>query len=255
VAGRFYPSDPDDLEQLVREQLGSVGPVADEPVPKALVAPHAGYVYSGPVAASAYARLAPAADRIRRVVLLGPSHHVAFEGLAPSAAEAFATPLGLIPVDRGALQALGDLPQIHPLDAAHAAEHSLEVQLPFLQVVLREFAVVPLVVGRATPEEVAEVLERLWGGEETLIVVSSDLSHYYDYATARRLDSATSQAIETLRPESIKEEDACGRYPLRGLLLAADRRGLSSRAVDVRSSGDTAGPRDQVVGYGSYVFA
>jgi AmmeMemoRadiSam system protein B len=160
VAGRFYPSDPDDLEQLVREQLGSVGPVADEPVPKALVAPHAGYVYSGPVAASAYARLAPAADRIRRVVLLGPSHHVAFEGLAPSAAEAFATPLGLIPVDRGALQALGDLPQIHPLDAAHAAEHSLEVQLPFLQVVLREFAVVPLVVGRATPEEVLRLRHR-----------------------------------------------------------------------------------------------
>jgi AmmeMemoRadiSam system protein B len=255
VAGRFYPSDPAELEQLVQAQLREVDRFADEPVPKALVAPHAGYIYSGPVAASACARLAPAAQRIQRVVLLGPSHHVPFEGLATSTAEAFATPLGLVPIDRDALEALGDLPQVHELDAAHAQEHSLEVHLPFLQVVLGEFSVVPLVVGVATSEEVAEVIDRLWGGDETVIVVSSDLSHYYDYAKAQRLDAATTRAIEMLGADAIGEEDACGRYPLCGLLLAAGRRGLSSRAVDVRNSGDTAGPRDQVVGYGSYVLA
>ena len=253
VAGTFYPDDPDELRRMVRgylRQADSAGPV-----PKALIAPHAGYIYSGPVAANAYARLAGAADRIRRVVLLGPSHRVPFRGLAASSADAFATPLGEVPLDRPVIDALLSLPQVRLLDEAHAWEHSLEVHLPFLQEVLGDFRLVPLVVGDATYEEVDGVLERSWDGDETLIVVSSDLSHYHDYATARRLDAATSQAIVELRPQDIHYEDACGRIPVGGLLEAARQHHLRGELLDLRNSGDTAGPRDQVVGYGAYAFA
>ncbi len=255
VAGMFYPGEPGELARVVGDHLAHVQLDADEPVPKALVAPHAGYVYSGAVAASAYARLAPVRDRIERVVLLGPAHRLAFEGLSVPSVDGFETPLGTVPVDREAVARLLTLPQVETLDAAHAAEHGLEVQLPFLQVVLEDFRLVPLVVGYAQPGEVAEAIELLWGGDETLVVVSSDLSHYYDYETARRLDAATTRAIEALRPEDVGEEDACGRYPLRGLLEVARRRGLACRTVDLRNSGDTAGPRSEVVGYGSYVLA
>jgi len=254
VAGMFYPADPQKLRSMVDGFLAAATAGADEVPPKAIIAPHAGYIYSGPVAASAYARLAPLRGKVRRVVLLGPSHRVPFRGLALSTADAFVTPLGRVTVDKSAAQAIGDLPQVHELDQAHAHEHSLEVHLPFLQQVLDQFDVVPLVVGDATAGEVDEVLERLWGGEETLIVVSSDLSHYHDYQTARRLDAATSKAIETLSPQDIDYEDACGRTPVSGLLLAARQRGLQVHTVDLRNSGDTAGPRDRVVGYGAYVF-
>jgi AmmeMemoRadiSam system protein B len=222
---------------------------------KALVVPHAGYVYSGPVAASAYALLASLRDRIRRVVLLGPSHRVGFEGLAASSADAFETPLGRVEIDAEAVERALLLPQVRRLDAAHAQEHSLEVQLPFLQRVLSDFRLVPLVVGDATPAEVAEVIETLWGGAETLLVVSSDLSHYLPYEQAKALDRATTQAIENLDPEAIGEDQACGRLPVQGLLLAARRHGLHARTLDLRSSGDTAGSRDAVVGYGAYAFA
>lgn len=227
----------------------------DGPPPKAVIAPHAGYIYSGPVAASAYAQVAQAAEAIESVVLLGPSHQVGFHGLALSQADYYTSPLGVVPVDHTAEAAIADLPQVIPLAAAHAQEHSLEVQLPFLQVVLREFSLLPLVVGEASPEEVAEVLERVWGGPETLIVVSSDLSHYLDYKTARLIDGSTSRAIEELKPERLRYEQACGRNPIRGLLLAAARRGLKARTIDLRTSGDTAGPKDRVVGYGAYVFS
>jgi hypothetical protein len=191
---------------------------------------------------------------VHRVVLLGPAHRVAFRGLAASSATAFRTPLGDIPLDAAALESLRALPQVRVLDQAHALEHSLEVQLPFLQTVLKDFALVPLVVGDATYAEVAEVLEKLWGGAETLIVISSDLSHYHDYATAQRMDTATSQAIAALQPERIDYENACGRTPVGGLLTAARAHGLHAEIVDLRNSGDTAGPRDQVVGYGAYVL-
>jgi hypothetical protein len=223
--------------------------------PKALIAPHAGYVYSGPIAASAYALLAPVRERIERVVLLGPAHRVFVRGLAAPDATAFATPLGDVPIDRAALERLAGLPQVSLRPDAHAPEHSLEVHLPFLQVVLDEFSLVPLVVGDASGEEVAEVLEALWGGPETLIVVSSDLSHYESYATARRMDAATTRAIEALRPEDLQRDDACGRVPIQGLLRAARSHGLNPRTLDVRNSGDTAGPRDAVVGYGAWAFA
>lgn len=256
VAGSFYPADPVELELAVRGYLAAV-PQAPEPcrAPKALIVPHAGFVYSGPVAASGYARIASLRNEVRRVALLGPSHRLALRGLAVPDADAFATPLGAVALDRQAIDRLRNLRQVQLLDAAHRAEHSLEVQLPFLQVLLAEFSLVPLSVGDATAEEVAEVIEQLWGGSETLIVVSSDLSHYYDYETARKLDAATSRAIEALDPGRLDSESACGRVPARGLLLAAKRHALAVETIDLRSSGDTAGSRREVVGYGSYVFA
>ncbi|RMG33705.1 MAG: AmmeMemoRadiSam system protein B [Gammaproteobacteria bacterium] len=252
VAGMFYPAEPALLQQEVDQMLQQARPAVATP-PKALIAPHAGYVYSGPVAATAYAALRPVADRIERVVVLAPSHRVAFRGIAAPTAEAFQTPLGTIPVDREAVQAATRLPQVGYLDEAFEGEHALEVQLPFLQRTLGSFELAPFIVGEASPEEVAQLLDLLWGGDETLIVVSSDLSHYHDYDTAVRRDRATTAHIESLDPH-IDYGDACGRNPIRGLLLAAREHGLTAETVDLRNSGDTAGPKDRVVGYGAYVF-
>ena len=253
VAGLFYPADTAELHAQVRQFLNQVEPPAEAP-PKAIIAPHAGYIYSGPVAASAYARLKAARDIITRVVLLGPSHRVGFRGIAASGMAAFETPLGRIAVDQEAVERVRQLPDVGFLEQAHAQEHSLEVHLPFLQDVLGEFTLVPLVVGEARPPQVGAVLEALWGGPETLIVISSDLSHYQDYQTAQRMDSETSRAIETLRFEDIGYEQACGRNPVNGLLWVARRKKLHVETIDLRNSGDTAGPRDQVVGSGAYVF-
>jgi len=261
VAGLFYPDDPAELRTLLNQLLApelnsgpNSGPDAGASAPKALIAPHAGYIYSGPIAAKAYARLRSARDRISRVVLLGPSHRVPLHGLAYSTATAFQTPLGLIPIDQQALTNLRDLPQVQALDEAHAQEHSLEVHLPFLQAQLNAFKLVPLVVGEASADDVSQVLERLWGGPETLLLISSDLSHYHDYRSAQILDQATCRAIETLRGEDIDYEQACGRVPLQGLLLAAQRHKLRVETLDLRNSGDTAGPRNQVVGYGAWAL-
>ncbi len=252
VAGTFYPAKAGPLRTMLGEYLAAAD--AAGPVPKAIIAPHAGYIYSGSIAASAYARIAAARDRIKRVILLGPAHRVALRGLALSSAERFATPLGEVAVDKDGVAAITQLPQVQVSDLAHAQEHSLEVHLPFLQKVLNTFTLVPLVVGQAEPEEVGEVLERLWGGPETLIVISSDLSHYQDYETARRMDSITSQAIEALREQDIEGDSACGCNPVGGLLYVARKRGMTAKTIDLRNSGDTAGPRDHVVGYGAYVF-
>jgi hypothetical protein len=216
--------------------------------PKLLVVPHAGYVYSGPVAANAYALLAPWRDQITRVVLLGPTHRVAVRGLAAPTVSAFETPLGRVPIDHAALALIADLAQVVASDEAHAQEHSLEVQLPFLQTVLGDFKLVPLAVGRAGAEEVAQVLERLWGGDETLIVISSDLSHYLPYRQAQAADRATVDRILRLDP-ALDHHQACGATPLAGALLAARAHGLSARLLDLRNSGDTAGDRSRVVGY------
>jgi MEMO1 family protein len=253
VAGRFYPGNPDELRPLITALLASA-PVPAGPAPKALIAPHAGYIYSGPIAASAYAQFRPVRDLIKRVVVLGPSHFVAVAGLAASSAEAFATPLGVIRVDTEAVRQLCALPQVAVVDEAHAREHSLEVQLPFLQVVLGDFALVPLAVGDATPEEISQALELVWGGPETRIIISSDLSHYNDYQVARRLDRSAADAIEHLKPDDLSEDQACGHGPIRGLLRAAAAHGLRARTLDLRTSGDTAGPRDRVVGYGAFAF-
>lgn len=253
VAGMFYPAEARTLEDQVRRFLAEQTP-ADTTVPKAIIAPHAGYVYSGAVAAAAYARLLPARGRIKRVVLLGPCHRVAVRGLALSGADAFATPLGPVPVDKEAASRALSLPQVSVFDATHTREHSLEVHLPFLQVALGDIAVVPLVVGDADTESVAEVLDLLWGGEETLIVVSSDLSHFLDYDSARRIDDRTRQAVEGLAPDAIGRDQACGRVPMRGLLALARRRGLTVSTVGFCNSGDTAGDRDRVVGYGAWTL-
>ncbi len=253
VAGLFYPADATELHAQVQQFLNESEPPTTAP-PKAIIVPHAGYIYSGPIAASAYARLRAARAVITRVVLLGPSHRVGFRGIAVSGMAAFATPLGRILVDSAAVEQARQLPEVGFLEQAHAQEHSLEVHLPFLQEVLDDFKLAPLVIGDAQPSEVGAVLEALWGGPETLIVISSDLSHYHDYLTARNLDRATSQAIEALRYEDIGYDQACGRNPVNGLLWVARRKGLRGETIDLRNSGDTAGSRDQVVGYGAYVF-
>ena len=251
VAGMFYPGDPAELARDVRTMLADANVQALRP--KALIAPHAGYIYSGPVAASAYALLAPIAKQIRRVVLLGPTHRVAVHGLALPGAEAFDTPLGRVEIDLDAARQIAHLPQVTVSPQAHALEHSLEVHLPFLQTVLPQFKLLPLAVGMATPEEVAEVLEILWGGPETLLVISSDLSHYLPYNIAKQVDGATADAILHLKVP-VSHEQACGGTPVNGLMLAARRHGLTSHLLDLRNSGDTAGPRDQVVGYGAFAF-
>ncbi len=253
VAGRFYPREPAVLRRQIHSLLAGAATPAG-PVPKAVIAPHAGYIYSGPIAASAYAQFLPAHALIRRIILLGPSHHVAFQGLATSSAEAFATPLGQVRVDALAVRQLVSLPQVRVLDEAHHYEHALEVQLPFLQVVLDEFSIVPLVVGDATAQSISQVLDLLWDGPETRLVISSDLSHYHDANTAQMMDRATADAIEALAPERIAEDQACGRLPILGLLAAANRHHLQAHALDLRHSGDTAGPRDRVVGYGAFSF-
>ncbi len=250
VAGTFYPAGQADLQASVSGLLAGAATTVTGRAPKALIAPHAGYVYSGSTAAAAYARLATVRDIVRRVVLLGPAHRVAFNGLALPGADTFASPLGPVRIDAQAIAMLADLPQVTTNAEAHAHEHSLEVHLPFLQQTLGDFSLVPLVVGRASPEQVAEVIERLWGGPETLVVVSSDLSHYLPYRTATITDAQTVRDMLALDPV-IDHEHACGATPVNGLLRVARRRGLAPELLAVCNSGDTAGDRNRVVGYAS----
>ena len=252
VAGSFYPEDPVRLRDMV---AAFTAPAESAPArPKALIGPHAGYVYSGPIAGSAYRLLAPLRDEVRRVVLVGPSHRVAFRGIAAPACEAFDTPLGRVGVDLETIARLVEARLVTRLDRAHRDEHGIEVHLPFLQQTLAAFQIVPLVAGTARPQDVEAVLEAAWGGDETLIVVSSDLSHYHSYETACRLDQATADAIVHLAAEEIEPEQACGQVAVQGLLRAARTHGLAARTIDLRNSGDTAGPRDEVVGYGAFAF-
>ncbi len=254
VAGTFYPGDPRSLAAEVDDLIGGVEQLAPRlGFPKALVVPHAGYIYSGPVAARAYDVIAPARGIVKRVVLLGPVHRVAVRGLALPAAEFFDTPLGRIPIDQDAVRGLASLPQVVRSAPAHAMEHSLEVQLPFLQKVLGDFSLVPFAVGMASVEEVAAVLERLWGGAETLIVVSTDLSHYHAYDKARQIDGATIARIAGLATD-INHEEACGATPLNGLLFLSKKRNYKIKLLTACNSGDTAGGKDQVVGYSSFAL-
>jgi AmmeMemoRadiSam system protein B len=253
VAGTFYPADPVRLRAMVAGFL-QTAPSASVPVPKAIIAPHAGYVYSGPIAGTAYKQVAPLAGQIERVVMLGPAHTMALRGLAASSARAFSTPLGDVPVEQTAVRRTLLLPQVQTIDAAHVREHGLEVHLPFLQETLGTFSLIPFVVGHASPEEVAEVLAQLWGGPETLIVISSDLSHFLGYRQAQKLDAATCAAIEQLRPEAIAADGACGRRPIQGLLLLARQNKMSVVTLDLRNSGDTAGSKERVVGYGAWAI-
>jgi AmmeMemoRadiSam system protein B len=254
VAGLFYPADPELLHQDIQHFLSSAHR-SNLSHPKALIAPHAGYVYSGPIAGSAYATLDAVKEAISRVIILAPAHRVAFRGIAYCSATHFQTPLGLIPVDLSALAQITDLPTVMKNNEAFQEEHSIEVHLPFLQEILNEFSIVPILVGEASAEQVATVLEKLWGGTETLVVISSDLSHYLDYDSARKMDQDTTQAIESLHPDALTYHSACGRTPISGLLLCAKRYGLNVNTLDLRNSGDIAGSHDRVVGYGAYVFS
>ncbi len=250
VAGMFYPGRADTLRANVQEMLDRAA--CSSPVPKVIISPHAGYIYSGDVAAKGFSTLGHGAKYIRRVVLLGPAHRVRLNGIAIPSVASFETPLGSIKLAQSALKRIESLPQVTTMDLAHKQEHSLEVQLPFLQACLADFRLVPMVVGNAPPSEVAEVLDVLWGGKETLVVISSDLSHYHEYQESKRRDKLTSDMIENFEFEQLTPQNACGAHPLRGLLLTASRRGMEIRRQFLCNSGDTAGNKDRVVGYGSW---
>jgi AmmeMemoRadiSam system protein B len=253
VAGTFYPSSPRDLERTILGYLAETEPGPCAGLPKALIVPHAGYVYSGPIAATAYALLQPFAEKIRRVVLLGPAHRVALRGLALPDAEWFETPLGRVEVDAEMVMRISLFPQVEANAPAHAAEHSLEVQIPFLQKVLPNFTLLPLVAGKVRPVDVAQVVNALWGGDETLFVISTDLSHFLPYPDAQRTDRETVNEILKF-DVPIATDRACGATPVNGFLVAAKEHGLKPELLDLRNSGDTAGDRRQVVGYGAFAF-
>ncbi len=252
VAGLFYPADIQQLRHDVQQLLSRAK--FHDTKPKALIVPHAGYIYSGAIAATAYVSLKTISTRIQRVVLLGPAHRVAVYGMALPSVDVFATPLGPVRLDTKLIQEIEHLPQVMVSDAAHALEHSLEVQLPFLQSTLGEFSLLPLAVGMTSAEAVAEVLDHVWGGEETLIVVSSDLSHYLPYDAAQQTDLGTVQSILQFN-RSIEQAQACGNIPINGLILAARKHHLKPQLLDLRNSGDTAGSRDHVVGYAAIAFS
>ena len=251
VAGTFYPDSATILDSFITEMLSNSP--KRELSPKVLIVPHAGYIYSGSTAACAYSLLEPMQNSIRNVVLLGPSHRASFEGLALPDCEKFATPLGNIDLDTRTMAKLSAFAQIQTLDAAHSQEHSLEVQCPFLQKTLNNFKLIPIVVGDATPLAVAEVLEFLWGDDDTLIIISSDLSHYHNYEEANYRDNLTVKAIEQLS-SNLTGGQACGCRPLNGMMKVAQHRGMEVITLDVCNSGDTAGDKDRVVGYGAFVI-
>jgi AmmeMemoRadiSam system protein B len=251
VAGLFYPDDPYELRAIIQRYLNAAPPSGARP--KVLVVPHAGYIYSGRVAAIAYRQLVGLAPPIERVILAGPSHRVPVQGMAVPGVTAFQTPLGSVPLDIATIRRLLELPQVYSSDLPHRMEHSLEVQVPFLQMTLDDFSLVPLAVGDVAPAAFAEVLEACWGGPETLVVISSDLSHYRDYASAQEIDTLTAQAIVEQRG-NLQDEQACGCRLLNGLALLARRRGLEVRLLDLRNSGDTSGDRSRVVGYGAFAI-
>ena len=252
VAGSFYSSDADRLRQDVEQLLGQAD-LRSFVTPKAMIVPHAGYVYSGPVAAAAYRLLAPLRESIRRVALFGPAHRVYLDGMAIPASDSFRTPLGTVPLDATAIQQISELPGVCVSEIAHAQEHSLEVQLPFLQMTLEAFRLIPIVVGRCPSDQVARVIDALWGGPETLIVVSSDLSHYLPYDDARRVDQSTGKRIRD-KASTLTGEEACGAHAVNGLMRAQHCKDLDVETIDLRNSGDTAGDRSRVVGYGAFIL-
>ncbi len=250
VAGQFYPSDQRVLERTIHAHLDGARPGHSRP--EAIVMPHAGYVFSGPIAASAAAPLAARRNEVRRAIVIGPSHRVPVRGVALTSAAAFRTPLGDVPVDVATVAELARRPGVRMMDAAHKDEHSIEVELPFLQVLLGDFPLMPLVIGDSNPAEVADLLEELCSPPDTLLVVSTDLSHFLEYNAARARDARTAAAIEARAGKRIDWDDACGRDCLRAALILAVRRGWTVTTVDLRNSGDTAGDHKSVVGYGAW---
>jgi MEMO1 family protein len=253
VAGKFYAKDSNLLRHDILEMLAIVANKAKMQIPKAIIVPHAGYVYSGPIAASAYACLEKAKNSIKRVIIIAPTHYHQINGIAKTEAEFYLTPLGKIAIDQESIKSL-DFSFVQVLEEAFVSEHSIEVQLPFLQIVLEKFSLVPLLVGSATIAQVEQILEKLWGGPENLFIISSDLSHYYKYNLAKTLDKKTAEAILSLNSAGFLSEHACGAIPIKGLLAIAAKKKMKVMQVDLRNSGDTAGSKDQVVGYGAFHF-
>lgn len=252
VAGTFYPANPTLLHNTVSTMLEQAKP--SELIPKAIIVPHAGHIFSGPIAASAYCLLKNLKQPVSRVILLGPSHRVAFKGLACSRADQFMSPLGAIDVDTETIDKIVALPGVEYIEQAHTYEHCLEVQLPFLQETLRHFTIVPIVTGDASPQMVCNVINALWDGPETLVVISSDLSHYHQYDVAKNKDAVTSRQIENLEFETLHGDSACGKVAISGLLKFSRDHNLQVNTLDLRNSGDTAGDKNRVVGYGAYVI-
>lgn len=253
VAGMFYEADPGRLRRHVDALLAAARPATGPTVPRGLIVPHAGYPYSGATAAAAYCCLADSAGNIRRVALLGPAHRVYVQGMALPADDSFATPLGPVPLDRDAMQQIAHLPGVCTSGEAHRLEHSLEVQLPFLQRVLGEFQLVPIAVGQCPPPLVADVIDTLWSMPQTLLVVSTDLSHFHDYATASRIDADTCARL-LRRQGDLHGEQACGAAVLNGLMASRQLRALDISLLQRNNSGDTAGDRERVVGYGAFLL-
>jgi MEMO1 family protein len=254
VSGMFYDADPHRLSAEVRRLLATAGQAPTTRRPEAIIAPHAGYAYSGEVAATAFKVLEPFAETLRRVVLIGPAHYVPFTGMVFPTTSSFETPLGPVPLDLKALGELSAVPAVRAADEPHAPEHSLEVELPFLQTILPRFTLVPILIGDASPHEVADVLGRVWNGPETVAVVSSDLSHFHEYESARRQDARTAAMVEAGCWQDLGPGEACGYLAIAGLLLQAPARGLKAQRLSLQNSGDTAGPRNSVVGYGAWLF-
>lgn len=254
VAGLFYPAEPSMLAMTLRQLLDQADDDQSLQIPKVIIAPHAGYIYSGITAAKVYTQLKPLKDIIKRVVIIGPAHRVAFSGMALSDDDRFTTPLGDVDIDKSFNQQLLSLDNVHIFDQAHLQEHSLEVQLPFLQYLLSDFSIIPIVAGHDSSKLIADILELVWGGSETLIVISSDLSHFHDYQTAQSIDKKTTQAILDYDFTAIDPQQACGCFAINGLLRYAQRHPLEVSLVDMRNSGDTAGEHDRVVGYAAFSF-
>lgn len=254
VAGLFYPSDPKEIIDMIKTFLKEQKSNKSYPNPKALIVPHAGYIYSGSIAASAYNLITDMKDIIKNVVMLGPAHRVPFYGIATTHANFFATPIDKIEVNQKAIEESITLDNVNIFDKAFENEHCLEVQMPFLQLLLKNFTIAPFIVGDATPEMVKELINLFLGKNDTLIIISSDLSHFHSYEKAKKIDSLTSTAIEALSPFDLNYESACGRLAIQGLLLAAQEKNLSVKLLDYRNSGDTAGDKSSVVGYGAYTI-
>ncbi|MGB1801307.1 MAG: AmmeMemoRadiSam system protein B, partial [Gammaproteobacteria bacterium] len=256
VAGSFYPKQASELNNMLEKFLSqyAVNDSVKITIPKAIIAPHAGYIYSGQTAASVYSNLEQVKDKIKRVVLLGPTHRVYVNGIALPSNTHFSSPLGNVSIDTESLKKISSHSFVDYIDEAHTQEHSLEVHIPFLQKVLNDFVLLPILVSNAAPEQVATILKELWGNDETLIVISSDLSHFLNYETANKTDSHTTELIEKFDYEHIGSKQACGCMPMRGLLKLAQEKNMTIQTVDLRNSGDTAGSKDRVVGYGAYAL-
>lgn len=251
VAGLFYPSETDNLSKLITDLLNQKPPVS---FTKMLIVPHAAYQYIGEILAQSYLHLFSRSQQIKTVVLLTPSHHIKFNGIAITSKDCYLTPFGEVIIDSDAMMTLLNFPQVVMFDDAHIKEHSIEIHLPFLQTILPSFSLVPLIIGETNSYNILEILEKLWEQEETLIIASMNLSHYQTYNIAQELDQRTSQAIESLHWQSLQTNQICNIHLISSLLQLAHQKSLTPKTIKVCNSGDLTGIKNRVVGYGAFIF-